>query len=273
MIIRRIAVAIDCSPHSMASLKAARELAERLQADIQGIFVEDSNLFRLAELPFSCEIRPYNQEPRVIEPAELERAVRRQAQKAESALLAAIENSTLRHSFITRRGLVPEEVVAAALESDLLVLGRSGKSPTCRRGLGSTAQKALVEGKKPLLIMRHGISATEEPCLALYDGSEGAEKALQAALFLTPPEALLHVLILENDPEEAWRMETSIREQEPERADAMEFHHLAGEDAKTIARFIRMLDSGLVVLCDEMRMAKEDIRELVSVLDYPILLV
>ncbi|ABB23185.1 universal stress protein [Pelodictyon luteolum] len=273
MIIRQIAVAIDCSPHSIASIKAARELAERMQADIQGIFVEDSNLFSLAELPFSSEIRPYSHEPRAIEPAELERAVRLQAEKAEAALLSAIGNSTLRHSFSIRRGLVPEEVVEAALECDLLVLGRSGKSPTCRRGLGSTAQKALVEGKKPMLFMRHGVSATKGPFITLYDGSEGAEKALQAALFLTPEGALLHVLILEADPEEAARMEASIREQESERAETMEFHNLRGADAKTLVRFIRMVDSGLVVLCEEMRMAKEDIRELISELDYPVLLV
>ena len=54
---RRIVVALDASSHSHAALAAAVALAGRLQAELQGIFVEDVNLLRLAELPFAREVR------------------------------------------------------------------------------------------------------------------------------------------------------------------------------------------------------------------------
>ena len=42
--IRRILVALDASPHSLAALEAASELADALKAELVGIFVEDVNL-------------------------------------------------------------------------------------------------------------------------------------------------------------------------------------------------------------------------------------
>ena len=50
---RRILVALDASAHSHAALAAAVALAARLHAEIEGLFVEDINLLRLAELPFT----------------------------------------------------------------------------------------------------------------------------------------------------------------------------------------------------------------------------
>ena len=41
ILIHHIAVALDCSPYSIASLRVAAELAQRLHADLTGIFVED----------------------------------------------------------------------------------------------------------------------------------------------------------------------------------------------------------------------------------------
>ena len=46
--IRRILVALDSSPHSMAALETAVELAANLGARIIGLFVEEANLLRAA---------------------------------------------------------------------------------------------------------------------------------------------------------------------------------------------------------------------------------
>ncbi|MGB7837261.1 MAG: universal stress protein, partial [Terrimicrobiaceae bacterium] len=56
MNIRRILVALDASAHSRAALEAACELALGLDAELSGLFVEDINLLRLAQLPFASEI-------------------------------------------------------------------------------------------------------------------------------------------------------------------------------------------------------------------------
>jgi len=46
--IRRILVALDASRYSLAALEAAIELAAGLEAELQGIFVEDVSELRAA---------------------------------------------------------------------------------------------------------------------------------------------------------------------------------------------------------------------------------
>ncbi len=272
-VIRHITVALDCSPHSIASLRAAAELARRMHADLTGIFVEDLNLLRMAELPFSREIRVYTQEPEKIETLQLERSLKMQAREAEEALQRIAGEFMVEYTFRVSRGMVPAEVIAAALEADMLVLGRSGRSPTCRKGLGSTARKAMAEGKKPLLLMRPGFSAKDGTVLVLYDGSEGSQQALNSALALLQPGIPLSVLILGQTPEKAEEMQRELMATTAIPATDIEYHHLPLKEGKTLARYIRMADSGLLVLSDRMNIPKESVHELVNSIDYPVLLV
>jgi len=85
-LIRHIAVALDCSPHSIASLTIAAELAHSMHAELTGIFVEDINLLRMAELPFCHEIRIYTSEPEHIDASQFERSLKLQARSAEESL-------------------------------------------------------------------------------------------------------------------------------------------------------------------------------------------
>ena len=54
---RRILVAIDASAASLDALAAATALASRLGAALEGLFVEDEDLLRLAALPFTDLVR------------------------------------------------------------------------------------------------------------------------------------------------------------------------------------------------------------------------
>jgi nucleotide-binding universal stress UspA family protein len=272
-LIRHIAVALDCSPHSIASLTAAAELARQLHADLRGIFVEDINLLRMAELPCSHEIRIYTAEPEKMELVQLERSLKRQAREAESSLQRIAGELMVEHSFMVCRGLVPAEVILAAHEADLLVLGRSGRSISCRKGLGSTAKKALAEGKRPLLFMRPGFTAKEWPILILYDGSKGSQQALHTALDLAQPAIMLNVLILGETPEEAALMERELSDTIMIPDADIEYYHLPLHDGKTLAQYIRMADSGLLVLSDRMRLPTETVHTLINEIDYPVLLV
>jgi nucleotide-binding universal stress UspA family protein len=56
MRIKRIVIAIDASPTSLAALEATAELAARWDAEILGVFVEDTDLLRMATLPFAGEV-------------------------------------------------------------------------------------------------------------------------------------------------------------------------------------------------------------------------
>ena len=73
--IRRILVALDASTHSLAALETAAGLAARLEAELVGLFVEDINLLRAAELPFARETSFYSSSLRPLERGELEQGV------------------------------------------------------------------------------------------------------------------------------------------------------------------------------------------------------
>ena len=272
-VIRTIAVAIDCSPHSRASLDAAAELAARLRAELIGIFVEDINLLRMAGLPFTEEIRRYSMTTGKLDEGQLERLLRLQARQAEEMLQRSAAAFTLPHTFRVLRGMVPEMLMSAAAEADLLVLGRSGRSPSCRKGLGSTARSALAEGKGSVLLMRPGATVADGPMLLLYDGSEGSKRAFRTALDIAGTETLIHLVVIDRDAdtEEICRQET---EPAIEAAGlSVEYHHLPLVEGRQLARYIRMIDSGLLVLSDRMNIPEADLNDLISDIDSPVLVV
>jgi len=270
-IIHSIAVAIDCSPHSKASLEAAAEMATRLKAELIGIFVEDINLLHMAGLPFAEEIRLYSTEK--LDTAQLERLLRHQAQQAREMLEHTAQPRTVRHTFRVLRGLVPEQVIQAALEADMLVLGRSGRSPSCRKGLGSTARSAIDEGSVNVMLMRPGVTASEGPLLVLYDASEASKRALATALEIAGPASTLNLLINDPAPEalEHCKQETDavVREKGLE----TEYYHLPFTDSRQLVSFIRMIDSGLLIIGKGMNLPETTVRELIDTIDYPVLVV
>lgn len=272
-VIRSIAVALDCSAHSRASLAAAAEMASRLQAELIGIFVEDMNLLRMAELPFIEEIRRYSSTTGKFDTKQLERLLRIQANEARDLLTRTAEKFTVHHTFRVLRGMVPAELMSAAPEADLLVLGRSGRSPSGHKGLGSTARTALFEGKQTILLMRPGFNAAAGPLLVLYDGSEGSKQALLTALGIAGPESTLQILITEprSDAAEWCRQEAALMIANG--GMEAQYHQIPTTSGHQLAHFIRMIDSGLLVLSDRMNLPLDTLRDLVSDLDYPVLIV
>ena len=121
--------------------------------------------------------------------------------------------------------------------------------------------------------MRTGFTAKEWPVLVLYDGSKGAQQALDTALDLAHPGIILNVLILGDSPEEALLMERELSATIALPDTVLEFHHLPFHDGKTLVRYIRMADSGLLVVSDRMKLPIETVHSLINEIDYPVLLV
>jgi nucleotide-binding universal stress UspA family protein len=69
---------------------------------------------------------------------------------------------------------------AHRLDADVLVCGTRGRGPFARALLGSTSTSLLHHTDVPLLVVPDGGGALDGPVVAAYDGSEGAERAIQA---------------------------------------------------------------------------------------------
>jgi hypothetical protein len=118
---RRILVTM---PHgeSQAALEAAAKLAVRLEAELIGLFVEDVDLLNLAALPLSREALMLSRSGRLLDPEQIERELKSKAAVARRALAQTAAALHLDWSFWIARGRVEAELLAAALEADLVAL-------------------------------------------------------------------------------------------------------------------------------------------------------
>ncbi len=262
--IQRILVALDASPHSLAALEAAAELAATLRAELMGLFVEDVNLLRLAELPFAREVCSYSATPRRLDSQHVERELRAQAGRARQALAATAERVQVRWSFRVTRGPVTSEVLAAAAEADLVSMGKAGWSLTGQRRLGSTARAVLSQTSGPALVLRQG-ARLRGPVLVVYDGSAVARKALAAAVQIARPGAqagawpiprtgisrkgsYLAVFILADSLETAQNLQSQIAEWLQRRELDVRYRWLSRADAPALAQIVRAEGGGVLVL-------------------------
>jgi len=223
--------------------------------------------------PFAEEVRHYTATAEKIDTGQLERLLRLQAKEAQQLLQRTAEEFTLPHSFRIMRGMVPEKVMSGAPEADLIVLGRSGRSPSCRKGLGSTARNALNEGQQTVLLMRPGFTVADSPLLVLYDLTEAARLALKTAIGIAAAGSVIHVIITEQAEDAAAECERRAAGVLDAAGSTARYHHLPFTDSLQLARYIRMIDSGLLVLSDRMHLPADTLRNLVNDIDYPVLLV
>lgn len=181
--IRRILVALDASPHSLAALDAAVDLAARMKAELSGVFVEDVDLLRLADAPKAQEIAYPAARGTPLTRAIMERRLRAQSEQIRDALRAAAHRARVRWSFRTVRGRVTSALREAAGENDILAIGRLGWSMGPRLRIGSTAFE-LATSRVPLLLTsrRGGLAGLR--LLVYYDGSPASKKALLVAAHL-----------------------------------------------------------------------------------------
>ncbi|MBI2312267.1 MAG: universal stress protein [Betaproteobacteria bacterium] len=170
IVIRRILVALDTSRRGAAAVRAAAELAAAVQAELLGLFVEDINLLRLADLPFAREMGLHSAASRPLDFAAVEQALRAQAAQVERLLARAAERQRLRWSFQVTRGQVVAEVLAVARDVDLVVVGKAGRSIGAR--LGGAGHREAARGEAV---------PARRPLVLVFDGSEPAARALRLA--------------------------------------------------------------------------------------------
>lgn len=199
--IRRILVALDASPHSMAALKAAAELAARLRADLLGLFVEDTALLDLAESPYAREILYPAATQAPLSRTSMESKLKALSERARKALATVAEESQVRWSFRIVRGEVTAEVMAAAADFDLLAMGKIGWSLGPQARMGSTAREAATSAI-PVLLLPERALAPGARLLVRYDGSPAARLAVAAAAQLARPRTTGVTVLLAADTSE-----------------------------------------------------------------------
>ncbi len=271
--IRRVLVALDASPHSVAALEAAVDLAGRFQAELEALFVEDINLLRLAELPFAHELGSFSATRRRLDTAEMERQFRAQTVRIRRIFSSATRHSEISCTFRVSRGAVVPEVLRAATGTDVVILGRSGWSVVPRRRLGSTVRAILREAPGMTLILQHG-TRLEPPVLVVYDGSPLGHKALETAATMVADGETLTVLILADGMGRAKELHAAVEAWQKDQDLEVQYRALTESSVPKLTRTIQAEAGGTLVLPGRIALFEEEaMLMLLDEVDVPVLLV
>lgn len=179
---RRIVVTLDGSPSGPPALDVAVRLAALLNAELEGVFVEDINLVRLAELPFLREVRAHSLVQQAISAESLQRDLRVLARQAEENLQRAAAAVGVRCSFRVWRGHTGLAALSNSFEADILSLG----------GVGVRAAYRAVS----LLPRRAPVAPAIQTVNVLFSDSTPGHRALAAACHLAVNlDARINVLL------------------------------------------------------------------------------
>lgn len=247
--IRRILVALDASRASESALEAAAAMAAQLEAELEGLYVEDTNLLRLAGLPFAREVGLASARSRRVASDDVARALRAEAARARQALEAIAARRRVRCSFRVARGQVVAELLAAAAHADLVALATASLELR-RAGLGSTARAMLASATRALLIL-----PPREPVrgalAVVYDGSPRASQALELAGQVAGVEAPVHVLLIADDADEEQRLRHAAARSLAGHGARGVYEWMVEVDAARLARRVRELGAGTLVLAED----------------------
>lgn len=210
--IHKILLALDPSLQGSGTLQAAVELAAGLGAQLEGIFIEDTELLNVAGLPFASEFDPSFGTVRRLDSSMMERSLRGQAQRVRQAFAEAADALQVRWAFQVTRGSIAAELLAAALQADLLVLGAASTGTVYRRRsrVDPAAREVLTRASCSVAVLGH--AATQGTAVVvLVDRWPEARRSLEvAARIAARGKEPVTVLLPPASPEETRQIEDEI---------------------------------------------------------------
>ena len=248
---RRIAVTLDALEVSAQALEHAVHLAERMGAQVEGIFIEDIDLIEISELPFVKEVRRVSRSEIAINLARMEQELRALARRAERLLSEQASRHNVAWSFRTWRGSIDSDLLAADIEAD--VLSRLGA--------------VLARGRN---IQRRSTGVA-----VLYTGSDASMRALDTANKLaSDPQRELIVLVPVEDDADAIRLQKMALGQLPDDADNVHFVRLSDGSLADLQDILTGTHSAVLVLeRDSALLRSPSLKQSLNSLDCPLLVV
>jgi len=186
---RRVVVAVDLCRRDHNSWTHAVNLAERLDAELVALFVEDEDLLRLAKLPFSTEISRVSGAVRNLDPVAITFEMTRQIDKLKALLAESIDQRSLRAMVKTVRGRFLREVLVATGDADFVFVSASSHAGEQLRSFGWRQ----LGSHMPVRNSIHSV-------WSVYDGSDVSRRSVQLASELSQSMTSPLSIALRPDP-------------------------------------------------------------------------
>lgn len=200
ILLREILVAIDTSAHSQAALEAAVALAKTMEANIQGLFVEDELWNKITNLPSTRAVNALTGDVLPLENETLENQVSILRNRLRRKLEQLSSRNRVKYSWSSARGNVENKILEASENADLITIGLKGHSAR-RKNLGSSAKMVIQKAEKPVLILKEGLHLGTT-LTAVYDASKESQRGIRLALKIAKRnKSSLKVLVVDNNPD------------------------------------------------------------------------
>ncbi len=275
--VQHIVVALDASPNSRAALEAAVEMASRFEAELLGLFVEDINLLRTAELPFAHELGGYSAHRRRMRIERLERQLRARSRSVRRLFTSLTRREAVIGRFRVSRGRVATEIQTAAEteKADVLIMGRAGWSYLRRRRLGSTARAACCENLPQVTVVLGEGRQISPPHLVVYDGSHASDRALMIGVELAEKTSgPLRVLLLADDAEDVADLKARANRLLRPSDTMRQYRAVIAATARQLALVVRRSEHGTLILPATASLFENgSVVDLVEQVDTPVVLV
>ena len=276
--ILRILVALDATEDSLASLDPATRLAAKLRAELEGLFVEDINLLRMADLPCTRVVSVATTSGHGLDLPSMERELRRQARVARDMLAMNAERFSVRWSFRTARGAMAGEILAAAADADIVIVGKSDRAYPQRLKLGSTARILSAQSPCAVLIAHHRFIAAEYSppgaILVAYDDTATSDRALRLAARIAVSERHPITVLIPESKRAAPRLQSTAEALLTAFGLQPRIRFVSRRDSARLAKIVHAEHGELFVLgCESPLLRGKPTDNVVESLEIPVLLI
>ncbi|HEY5601691.1 MAG TPA: hypothetical protein VIM41_01130 [Gammaproteobacteria bacterium] len=166
----QVLLALDAACHNVDALETAISLASQLRAELIGLFIEDLDLLRSANLPFAREINAGSGEERSITGNYIARALRAWTSQIQTQLTKQAQKANIKCTFRTVHSRRIEALLSETNDSNLLIISHTRQqsvaplsksdvvyllfdgSPEAHHGVAIVAELALKGLKHIVLI-------------------------------------------------------------------------------------------------------------------------
>jgi len=198
---RRVIIGHGAVPGAEALLDVAANLADVAQADLFGLFVEETALLDLADLPFSQAVHAGSGISRNLSRAAVQDAFSAQAIAFKEALLLRTKHLKITCDFGTARGDLLGELCSICERGDIAVISAPAAGVTARDAIAMARQ--VMDQVNAVIIAPFDSPKQTGPVVVIDEGSDTGRSAvvLSAQIAARANRAVMVFIIAESEAE------------------------------------------------------------------------